>query len=54
MYDCVDLCASKQTMRIIYIHFFNTDHFLITQGEANLYLVDRCDISLYLQNIYKY
>ena len=53
MYSHVDLRVTKQTMGITYIQFFITDHFLITQGEANLYLVDRCDISLYLQNIYK-
>ena len=41
MYSHVDLRVTKQTMGITYIQFFITDHFLITQGEAELDLVDR-------------
>ena len=41
MYAHVDLRDTKQKMGITYIQFFITDHFLITQGEAELDLVDR-------------
>ena len=41
MYGGVDLRVTKQTMGITHVRFFITDHFLITQGEAELDLVDR-------------
>ena len=41
MYARVDLRVTKQTMGITHVRFFITDHFLITQGEAELDLVDR-------------
>ena len=41
MYGSVVLRITKQTMGITHIQFFITDHFLITQGEAELDLVDR-------------
>ena len=41
MYAGVDLRDTKQTMAITHVRFFITDHFLITQGEAELDLVDR-------------
>ena len=40
MYGSVVLRITKQTMDITHIQFFITDHFLITQGEAELDFVD--------------
>ena len=40
MYAHVDLRDTKQTMGITHVRFFITDHFLVTQGEDELDLID--------------